>query len=68
MALGEEPARETPPSRIRAWTTSALRDLVYAGAVYLWSIAAFTILVTERVGDRLAPHPRHRGRTWPGSG
>jgi putative ABC transport system ATP-binding protein len=26
--------------------TSALRDLVYAGAAFVWSIAAFTILVT----------------------
>jgi hypothetical protein len=33
-------------SRIRAWTMSALRDVVYAGAVFVWSIVAFTILVT----------------------
>ena len=32
--------------RIRAWATAALRDLVYAAAVFVWSIAAFTILVT----------------------
>ena len=32
--------------RIRAWTMSALRGLVYDGAVALWSIVAFTILVT----------------------
>ena len=25
---------------------SALRDVVYAGAVFVWSVAAFTILVT----------------------
>jgi hypothetical protein len=31
--------------RIRAWAMSALRDIVYAGAVFVWSIAAF-ILVT----------------------
>jgi hypothetical protein len=30
--------------RIRAWTPSAFRDLVYDGAVFLWSIVAFTIL------------------------
>jgi len=47
--------RETVPSstgaerrrgRIRAWTGSALRDVVYCGAVLAWSIAGFTILVT----------------------
>jgi hypothetical protein len=27
------------------WTTSALRDLVYAGAVLVWSIVAFNVLV-----------------------
>jgi hypothetical protein len=32
--------------RIHAWTRSALRDVVYSGAVFAWSIAAFTILVT----------------------
>ena len=32
--------------RIGAWAMSALRDLVYDGAVALWSIVAFTILVT----------------------
>ena len=31
---------------IRAWAMSALRDVVYAGAVFVWSFAAFTILVT----------------------
>jgi hypothetical protein len=45
-AVGHEPGRETRRSRIRARTTAALRDLVYAGAVFVWSIAAFTILVT----------------------
>jgi hypothetical protein len=29
-----------------AWIASALRDLVYDGAVFLWSIVAFTVLVT----------------------
>jgi hypothetical protein len=32
--------------RIHAWTRSALRDVVYSGAVFAWSIAAFAILVT----------------------
>ena len=32
--------------RTRAWATAALRDLVYDGAVALWSIVAFTVLVT----------------------
>ena len=32
--------------RIRAWAAAALRDLVYAAAVFVWSIAAFIILVT----------------------
>ena len=33
-------------NRVAAWTVAALRDLVYAGAVFLWSIVAFTVLVT----------------------
>src|SRR5215204_3052181 len=45
-AVVDEPARATGRRRIRAWTTAAVRDLVYAGAVLLWSIAAFTVLVT----------------------
>jgi hypothetical protein len=36
----------TRRARIRAWAMSALRDLVYAGAVFVWSIAAFAVLVT----------------------
>jgi len=32
--------------RIGAWTRSALRDMVYSGAGFVWSIVAFTILVT----------------------
>lgn len=32
--------------RIRASTGSALRDVVYCGAVLAWSIVGFTILVT----------------------
>jgi Putative sensor len=38
----DEPSR----GRVRAWTRSALRDVVYCGAVLAWSIAGFTILVT----------------------
>ena len=38
-------ADETRGRRLRAWTTVALRDLVYAGAVFVWSIVAFTVLV-----------------------
>src|SRR5215207_9177283 len=45
-AVVGEPALATRRRRMGAWTTSAVRDLVYAGAVFLWSIAAFTILVT----------------------
>lgn len=30
----------------RGWLTSAFRDLVYSAAVFAWSAAAFTILVT----------------------
>jgi hypothetical protein len=30
---------------MRVWTTSALRDLVYCGAIFLWSIVAFTVFV-----------------------
>jgi uncharacterized membrane protein YdfJ with MMPL/SSD domain len=32
--------------RIRAWATAAVRDLVYCAGIFLWSIAAFTVLVT----------------------
>ena len=39
-------AAEPRHRRIRAWTRSALRDVVYCGAGFAWSIAAFTILVT----------------------
>jgi hypothetical protein len=39
-------AHGTRRMRARAWTTSALRDVVYAGAVFGWSLAAFTIVVT----------------------
>jgi hypothetical protein len=38
-------ADETRGRRLRAWTTAALRDLVYAGAVFVRSIVAFTVLV-----------------------
>ena len=41
-----EPRREMRTRGLQAWTNAALRDLVYAGAVFVWSIAAFTILVT----------------------
>ena len=34
------------PARIGAWTRSALRDLAYCGAVCVWSVAAFAILVS----------------------
>src|SRR5512132_2286602 len=44
-AVGGVPGRETRQRRIRAWTTSSLRDLGYDGAVFLWSIVAFAILV-----------------------
>jgi Putative sensor len=40
---GESLTRQT---RMQTWAMSALRDLVYDGAVALWSIVAFTILVT----------------------
>jgi Putative sensor len=49
VALAGQPlarADETRAGRLRAWTTSALRDLVYSGAAFVWSIVAFTILVT----------------------
>ena len=31
---------------LRVWTKQALRDVAYAAAVLVWSIAGFTILVT----------------------
>src|SRR5262249_47568141 len=43
---GNKPGGQTLARRFRAWTTSSLRDFVYAGAVLLWSIAGFTVLVT----------------------
>lgn len=45
-AVAEEASGGTLLRRILAWTTAALRDLVYAAAVFLWSIVAFTVLVT----------------------
>jgi hypothetical protein len=30
---------------VGSWTASALRDLLYAGAVFVWSIVAFTVVV-----------------------
>jgi hypothetical protein len=32
--------------RVGAWARSALGDVIYAGAVFAWSILAFTVLVT----------------------
>lgn len=43
MPHGDAEPRNT---RFSAWTRSALRDMVYCGAGFAWSIAAFTILVT----------------------
>jgi uncharacterized protein len=45
-AKASRPLDDLRRTRILAWTTSALRDLAYDGAVFLWSIVAFTILVT----------------------
>ena len=45
-AFAAAPARAGRAPRARAWTRAALRDLVYDGAVFAWSIAAFTVLVT----------------------
>lgn len=35
-----------PWSRIWSWTVEALRDILYCIAVFMWSIVAFTVLVT----------------------
>lgn len=35
-----------PASRVRSWTRSAFRDVVYAGAVCIWAVVGFTVLVT----------------------
>ena len=43
MPNGDAGPRNT---RFSAWTRSALRDMVYCGAGFAWSIAAFTILVS----------------------
>ena len=43
MPHGDAEPRNT---RFSAWTRSALRDMVYCGAGFAWSIVAFTILVT----------------------
>ena len=40
------PGPTTRRSSTTAWVRSALRDLLYAGAVFLWSIVGFTVLVT----------------------
>lgn len=40
------PVTHTHRARIGSWTRSALRDIGYAVAIFGWSIAAFTILVT----------------------
>ena len=39
----ENPSRHR---RVRSWTRSALRDLVYDAAVGVWAVVAFTVLVT----------------------
>ena len=39
-------APTTDGARLRKWTATSLRDLVYCGAVFLWSIVAFTVVVT----------------------
>ena len=43
MPHGDAEPRNT---RFSAWTRSALRDIIYCGAGFAWSIAAFTILVS----------------------
>ena len=43
MPHGDAEPRNT---RFSAWTRAALRDMVYCGAGFAWSIVAFTILVT----------------------
>src|SRR3954453_8257645 len=46
LAIPHRADAEPSRGRVRAWTRSALRDVVYCGAVLAWSIAGFTILVT----------------------
>lgn len=48
MSATSVTAHPAHPSTDRAlkWITSSLRDVVYAGAIYLWSMVAFTVLVT----------------------
>lgn len=46
VASHEVATSATSSTRIRKWARRALRDLVYCGAVFVWSIVAFTILVT----------------------
>src|SRR3954452_11188599 len=45
-AVRQSVGAERRQGRIRTWTGSGLRDVVYCGAVLAWSIAGFTILVT----------------------
>jgi hypothetical protein len=55
----------TRRARMRVWTASTLRDLVYCGAIFLWSIVAFTVLVRacyrERMSAASRPPARSRG-------
>jgi Putative sensor len=44
--VGEVPGGTARWLQIGSWVASALRDVVYAGAVFAWSIAAFIIVVT----------------------
>ena len=41
-----EPVAVRPYRRLRTWTAQSLRDVAYCAAVFGWSIAGFTILVT----------------------
>jgi hypothetical protein len=41
-----EPVAVRPHRRLRTWTAQSLRDVAYCAAVFGWSIAGFTILVT----------------------
>jgi hypothetical protein len=45
-AVGAAPGGTARWMQIRSWVASTLRDVVYAGAVFVWSIAAFVIAVT----------------------
>jgi hypothetical protein len=49
-AVGVDATPVTVVARTRAWTLQSLRDVGYSGAVLVWSVAVFSILVSGGAG------------------